>query len=73
LVLEAGAGLVARPSDPLNLANTVREFHKMPLEQRATMGANGRKYFLENLTIGRSLDKYEALFQNVIKDNQRKY
>lgn len=72
LVLEAGAGLIARPSDPLDLANTVREFYKMPLEQRATMGANGRKYFLENFTIGRSLDKYEALFQKVIVDNQRK-
>ncbi len=70
LVLEAGAGLVARPSDPLDLANAVRELYKMPLEQRTTMGANGRKFFLENLTIEGSLDKYETLFQKVIIDNQ---
>ena len=70
LVIEAGAGLVARPSDPVDLANAVRVLYKMPLEQRTTMGANGRKYFLENLTIERSLDKYETLFQKVIVDNQ---
>lgn len=66
LVLEAGASLVARPSDPLDLAHVVREFYKRSPDQRISMETNGREYFLKHLTIERCLDKYETLFQKVI-------
>jgi glycosyltransferase involved in cell wall biosynthesis len=70
LINEARAGLVVRPADPLDLARAVRELYLMPHDKRQKMGEQGRSYFLKNLTISASLDKYEALFQDVISRQQ---
>ncbi|MBI4858007.1 MAG: glycosyltransferase family 4 protein [Acetobacterium woodii] len=72
LILDARAGLVAKPSDPFDLAKAVREIYGMSTEERQTMGANGRSYFLRNLTVDASIDKYETLFYNVIDNFKNK-
>ena len=66
LIQDTVAGLVAKPSDPFDLAKVVRELYSMLAEERQAMGANGRSFFLRNLTIDASIDKYEALFYRVI-------
>ena len=72
LILDAGAGMVAKPSDPFELAKVVRELYRMPSEERRAMGAKGRSYFLRNLTVDASIDKYEALFYKVIDNFKNK-
>jgi glycosyltransferase involved in cell wall biosynthesis len=66
LVREAGSGLVVRPSDPPGLAQAVKELYRMPREERQNMGERGRSYFVKNLTYSASLDKYEALFKDIV-------
>lgn len=71
LVLQAGAGLVACPSVPLDLARAVKYLYEMPPEKRQAMGDRGRDYFLKNLTIKASVDKYEAVFRRAITDYKK--
>lgn len=72
LIRDAGAGLVAQPSDPSDLAKVVRELYRMSAEERQAMGANGKSYFLRNFTVDASIDKYETLFYKVIDNFKNK-
>lgn len=65
LVRQAGAGLVTRPLDPDGLARAVRELHAKAPEEREAMGAAGRRFFLENLSVDVLLDRFEELFTKV--------
>jgi glycosyltransferase involved in cell wall biosynthesis len=67
LVLEAGAGVAARPSDPADLARAVRELYARPPEQRQAMGMAGRKYYLENLAPNILIDRYEHLLLELVQ------
>jgi glycosyltransferase involved in cell wall biosynthesis len=69
LVRRAGAGLVAKPGDPDNLAARVRELYVMKPEQREAMGAAGREFFLKNLSRDVLLDRFEALFDAIVHNN----
>jgi len=68
LVREAGAGVVARPSDPVDLARAVRELYAMSQSEREAMGASGRIYYLNNLTSKVQIEKYENLFKEIISN-----
>lgn len=68
LVIEAGAGLAVRPSDPVQLARAVRQFHAMTTEERNIMGEMGRTYFKQNLSLRVSIDNYELTFQKAISN-----
>ena len=65
MVLQAGAGIAARPSDPADLARAVRELYTIPPEKRKTMGDAGRSYFLKNLTPDVLISRYEQLFREL--------
>jgi glycosyltransferase involved in cell wall biosynthesis len=71
LVRQAGAGVVARPGDPGDLAAQIRELYVMESEQRAAMGAAGREFFLKNLSRDILLDRFEVLFDEIIHKKQR--
>lgn len=45
LVTEAGAGLATPAGDAAALANAVLTLYRMSPDERATLGANGRRYF----------------------------
>lgn len=62
LVLQAGAGIAARPSDPVDLARAVRELYAMPPANRKAMGDAGRSYYLKNLRPDVLINQYEQLF-----------
>ncbi len=67
VVQDAGAGLICPPEDPAALAQAVRDLFAMPAEQREAMGQAGRRAFLENYTRQVLVDRYEALFQEVMQ------
>lgn len=67
LVLEAGAGIAARPSNPEDLARAVREMYAMPPEQRQAMGRAGREYYLQKLAPDVLIERYEHLLLELVQ------
>jgi len=71
LVLKAGAGLVVQPSSPEDLARAVRKLYNMSSAGRKAMGVAGRNYYLKNLSSDVLIDRYEQLFQGLVKSNRK--
>jgi glycosyltransferase involved in cell wall biosynthesis len=65
LIRPGETGLVARPSDPDDLARALAEMAALTPDQRATMGAAGRDWvrrdFSPDLHRERLLDLYQSL------------
>lgn len=57
LVKEAGAGLSVPAEDARALADAVSQLYRMTFEERAEMGANGRRYFKTNFDHDRLIDE----------------
>lgn len=66
LVLEADAGLAAEPSNPKSLADAVRRMRGLSEEQRAVLGAAGRRYYREHLAPDVLIGRYERLLADVV-------
>lgn len=60
LVVEAQAGLSVPAQDARALAAAVLQLYKMPAEQRAQLGANGRRYFKANFDHDKLVDELMA-------------
>lgn len=71
LVRSAGAGITCAPQDPPELAHAVRDLYAMSCEQREAMGEAGRRAFLENYTQAVLVNRYEALFKDVVARTQK--
>lgn len=63
LVVEAGAGIAVPAEDASSLAAAILRLYQMPLEERATMGANGRRYFKENFDHDRLVEELMTHFR----------
>lgn len=63
LVIEAGAGLVARPEDAHSIASAVLEMADMAPERRAEMGENGRRFYASRLSFAHALDELERVLK----------
>lgn len=61
LVVQAGAGLVAQPENPQDLADKAIALAAMNDADRAAMGRRGREYYFSNLSMQRTLDATAAL------------
>jgi glycosyltransferase involved in cell wall biosynthesis len=65
VILESESGLVCRPDDPSTLAKIVKDFLRLPEEERARMGRNGHSYFRSNFKqsqiVARILDDLKEL------------
>ena len=70
IVLEAGAGVAAQPSNPDDLARAVKELRSMSQGQREAMGVSGRGYFLSHFSTKSRLSKYEEVFQLVSQNGR---
>ncbi|NES71335.1 MAG: glycosyltransferase family 4 protein, partial [Okeania sp. SIO2D1] len=62
----SGGGIVVPPEDPKALAQAIKDLYTEP-ERRATLGAQSRQYALDNYSLESSLDRYEALFNSLVK------
>lgn len=57
VVSEAGAGVIVPAEDGAALACAVRALHDLPEEERAAMGAKGRRYYEENFSHEKLVDE----------------
>ncbi len=63
LVAHAGAGSVAIPADPMDLAAKVLEMAAMTTEERAEMGARGQRFYKSDLSMQMALDATARLIK----------
>jgi len=70
VVRSAGAGVICPPEDPVALAQAVRYLYEMPQSQREAMGEAGRRAFLENYTRRGLVNRYEALFTQLVQQKK---
>lgn len=62
LVELAGAGVACEPQNAHALVATVRQLAAMPREQLRAMGAAGRRYYEESLSLQAGVTAYERIF-----------
>jgi len=67
LVKEAEAGLCCPSEDPAAVADCVDKLYNMSRVQRETLGTNGRKFYEEHLSFYCGVDKFESIFQSVVR------
>ena len=70
LVLQARAGIAARPMDPDDLARAVRELWSLAPDRRSGDGRNGRAYYTEHLSPPVLIEKYVQLFQDTCRPGE---
>jgi colanic acid biosynthesis glycosyl transferase WcaI len=68
LVERLGAGLVCPPDNPAALAGTVEALYAESDDARASMGERGREAYRTRFTLNILVDRYEALFGNLIQN-----
>ena len=71
VVRDAGAGLTCAPQDAKVLATAVRTLYTMPVAERERMGQAGREAFLNHYTRRVLMDRYEALFRDIVYNKRR--
>ncbi len=64
LITESRCGLCVPPEDPAALAKAVLTFYQNP-SLKEEMGQNGRRYAEKYLSLDRSGERYESLFQKL--------
>lgn len=70
VVANGGAGLTCPPEDPKAMANAIREmYHKSPKEREA-MGYAGRHLFEREFAREVVINKYSALFEQMVKERR---
>ena len=67
VIRSAGAGVTCSSGNPDALAAAVRSLAGMSVEEREAMGEAGRQAFLQLYTSGVLIDRYEALFERLVK------
>lgn len=68
LVSEAQAGLSVPAEDAKSLAAAVLKLHHMSVDERAEMGANGRRYFLEHFDHDRLVDQLIEYLEDTVSE-----
>ncbi len=67
LLARAGAGVLARPEDPDDLAAAVRRLRALSDVERRALGASGQRYVRTHLSREHVLARYEALLARVAR------
>jgi colanic acid biosynthesis glycosyl transferase WcaI len=65
MVLAARAGVACPPGDPRALADAAERLASMTPAERATLSANGTKYYMDHLSFAVGADKFAALFRDL--------
>lgn len=65
-IRESGAGLSIPASDPVALADAVKQLCSMPPRERIAMGTRGRRYVEENHDISKLTDDLEEVLERVV-------
>jgi colanic acid biosynthesis glycosyl transferase WcaI len=67
LVTEAGCGLLCSPEEPRSVADAVIQLARMPKDERNAMGARGRAFYRERMSMEVGVDRFLEIFQRVQK------
>lgn len=65
MVQEAGAGITAKPEDPIDLARAVRQMFNLTAKERMKLGVAGRNSFEKLYSKSVLIPKYEQLFKEM--------
>ena len=71
LVCEAGAGLAIEPDAPAALAAAAQALSQLSADDRASMGARGRRYLNAHLTREHVVPQYEDVLGRVARSHRR--
>ncbi|HTG44026.1 MAG TPA: glycosyltransferase family 4 protein, partial [Verrucomicrobiae bacterium] len=66
LVTRARAGVLAEPENAESIASGARQLFRMTPAERASLGANGKAFYKEHLSLHRGLVEFERFFQNIV-------
>jgi glycosyltransferase involved in cell wall biosynthesis len=64
LVRKAGAGIVCEPDNPQNMMKAVNTLYEMPDIERRKMGEAGHRYYMEHLSLGQGVKKFEQIMSS---------
>jgi glycosyltransferase involved in cell wall biosynthesis len=67
LVTRAKAGLTCLPENPESIANSVLRLEQMPVNELDQMGANGRKFYFEELSLNVGVGRFEKIFSDIAR------
>lgn len=62
LVKQAEAGYVCFPDDPYGLSECIKKIYFLSNEERKKLGENGKKFYYQNMSFQKGIDKFEYLF-----------
>jgi glycosyltransferase involved in cell wall biosynthesis len=72
LVVKAEAGVTVPPGDAQKMAEAIGCLADMPPEERARLGANGRRYLRDELAMDRVIGKYERILIEIAQSRSRR-
>ncbi len=70
LVREAGAGITCQPENHEEVADAIARLYGMNREQRETLGENGRRFYLREMSLEAGGGRMESLFHEVIRQHR---
>jgi len=70
VIRAAGAGLICPPEDASALAGAIKQLYAMSQTERDALGDAGRQYFMQHFTCKILVDRYEALFEQIVTNTE---
>ena len=67
LIEKAKAGFTAEAMNPASLATAVKNLYNLSEIERYQMGLRGRSYYFDNLSPAVQVEKYQNLFEDILK------
>lgn len=66
LIIKSGAGVLAEPNSPKSLAKAIKKLAKMTNAERNELGAKGRKFYYNELSLNIGVKKFIKIFESCI-------
>lgn len=70
LVRRAGAGVLAKPENVQSLVDAVQKLAELPAHERERVGAAGRAFYEKELSIDVAVDKFQEIFDGLVKERR---
>jgi glycosyltransferase involved in cell wall biosynthesis len=67
LVRAAGAGVVCESDNPQELMNSISVLRDMPASERRKLGEAGHRYYMEQLSFNKGVDRFEQIMKSLVK------
>lgn len=71
LVMNSQAGIIYNPGSPQSLADAVERLYRFPKATLERMGKNGQRFYADVLSLSKGVDRFERVFQSVVRKHQR--